>query len=292
MLCFSVMKGFEKPLSSEWEGTPEPRGSELEAIQESLAVAALHRRARMLKGVEIPSLKHYLERQPYDPAPARTLLARHEALTYPFICDFGDVDLEIDEGVFCPTLTSASPFLLRHVDFRRGERVLDAFAGSGAFGVWAALQRGDDVVSFDSSWRAVTCARKNALRNNVESTMEVRYGTLKQVIRGNEVFDLIIANPPLVPGESVDLLGAALFDPGMKATIEFVQALPALLARKGRCYLLTSDIIDRHAYKLDIVALCRQNDLKMSTIAQLNKEYESYRVHKICRRLLPASLFF
>lgn len=263
----------KRPLPGEFEGTLDP----------DLRVADLYRRARARTDVEIPELNGFLAMQPYDQGAARALLAKHEALEYPYHCRFGVAELEIDEGVFCPTLTNASPFLYKSVDFKPGERVLDAFAGSGAFGVNAAL-RGAEVVSFDVSPEAVACAAKNARLNGVAERSAVRLGTLEQTIVPGETFDLIIANPPLVPGEPDRSLETALFDPGLQATTEFIAALPGLLAQNGRCYLLTSDVIERQGYDCDIGELCRSNGLKVSIVAQLHRDYESYRVHKIEHR--------
>lgn len=60
-------------------------------------------------------------------SPAQTLINRHRAISYPYHCRFGEADLEIYDGVFCPTLTKVSPFLLSTIDFRTNEHVLDAF---------------------------------------------------------------------------------------------------------------------------------------------------------------------
>ncbi len=50
----------------------------------------------------------------YDLQPAEKLIAKHEVLSYLYHCTFGGAQLIIDEGVFCPTLTNASPLLLMH----------------------------------------------------------------------------------------------------------------------------------------------------------------------------------
>ena len=257
--------------------------------EQDVGVASLYRRARARTGVAIPALDPYLVRESYDPEPARALIAKHDELTYPYVCTFGGAELEIDEGVFCPTLTNASPFLLTALRVKPGERVLDAFSGSAAFGVHAALC-GADVVAFDTSDLAVRCATKNALLNNVAGNVDVRLGTLNQVVAPDEKFDLIIANPPLIPGEPSDALDAALFDAGLQATVDLIVSLPTHLSRKGRCYLLTSDVIDRNGYTCNISQLCRQSGLKMSIVAQLHRDYESYRVHKIEKRSLLSFL--
>jgi methylase of polypeptide subunit release factors len=280
----------ERPLSGEWEGTLDVRDYGIETIpvdpitpeERDLGIAELYRAARFRTGVSNARLEPFLELQPYDPEPARRLVDKHEALEYPYECAFGAAQLAIDRGVFCPTLTNVSPFLLKQVDFRSGEKVLDAFTGSGAFAVNAALH-GAQAVAYDISPQAVACTQKNAAKNNVGTAVDARLGTLHEAVAADEQFDLVIANPPLIPGDPENPLEAALFDSGLQATQEFVAALPAMLAKGGRCYLSTSDVIDRKDYKVDIARLCGDSGLVMDTVATMHFPYESYRVHKIER---------
>jgi methylase of polypeptide subunit release factors len=218
----------------------------------------------------------------FDDAPVQALLAKHAALPRPFTCRFGVANLLIDEGVFCPTLTNASPLLLQAVDFRAGERVLDVFAGSGAFGINAALRGAATVVTIDIAAQAVACTRKNARRNHVRARVDAREGTMRQRLTKGERFDLIVANPPLLPGEPVTTLGAAVFDPELQATADFIRALPAHLARRGRCYLLTSSVLERCGYDID--RLCVAQSLTSEIVAKADAGYECYRVHKITWR--------
>jgi methylase of polypeptide subunit release factors len=210
------------------------------------------------------------------------LLKKHASLQYPYLCNFGEARLKIEKGVFCPVLTNVSPFLLENVDFRPGERVLDAFAGSGAFGVNAALHNAE-VVAFDNSPQAIRCIQQNAQLNGVSGLIEARLGTLAETIFPGEVFELIIANPPLLDGTPDDRLEAALFDEDLRATKDFITALPQLLSPAGRCYLMTSDIIERDG-KYNINKACTDLSLQVSTVAQLHLSYEGYRVHRITLR--------
>jgi methylase of polypeptide subunit release factors len=215
-----------------------------------------------------------------DTQPADALFTRHD-IQYPYECTFGAATLRIDEGVFCPTFTKASPLLLSTIDYRPDEYVLDAFSGSGAFGVNAALH-GARVVAFDKSERAVKCVRGNAARNRVGDHVDVRHGTFGDTISPDEKFDLIIANPPLLPGEPESELGSAVFDPGLQATIDFIERLPAVLTANGRCYLLTSNVIERCGFNVD--ELCHRHKLKNSIVEQPDFGYEQYRVHRITLR--------
>jgi len=220
----------------------------------------------------------------YDSGPAHALIAKHEALAYPYRCMFGGAQFEIDRGVFCPVLTNASPLLLESIDFRAGDRVLDVFAGSGAFGILAAVH-GADAVTVDIAALAVACTLKNAALNCVESRVDARLGTMVECLAPNEVFDLIIANPPLLPGEPGDVLAAAIFDPQLHATYEFIDELPHHLAPFGRCYLLASDVVERYGHDID--RLCRQRGLESSVVAKADFGYETYRVHRIVREKRP-----
>jgi release factor glutamine methyltransferase len=76
--------------------------------------------------------------------------------------------------------------------------VLDPFTGSGILAIAAALAGARRVTAVDISRRAVACASANARLNGVR-VRAVR-GDLFEPVAG-EGFDLIVANPPYVPGE-------------------------------------------------------------------------------------------
>ena len=290
----------ERPLPGEWEGTlnPEDYGFDViptqgvvptQWVEEERVAASFYRRLQERTGRHIPQLDPLLERvesrrrviDELNHKPAQALIERHD-IEYPYTCTFGDAQLTIDEGVFCPTFTKVSPLLLRAVDFKPGERVLDAFAGSGAFGVNAALHGAATVVSVDISERAVDCIEKNARSNGVQ--IEARLGTLKDQVAKDEKFDLIIANPPLLPGEPTDGITAAVFDEGLQVTLDFIDRLGRNLDRKGRCYLVTSDILER--CKFSVAELCRRAGLRTVAVSSADLGYETYRVHKIEHRQL------
>lgn len=80
-----------------------------------------------------------------------------------------------------------------------GARVLDVFTGSGALAVAAAREGAREVVAVDVSRRALLSARRNARRNGVR--VHTLRGDLFAPVAG-ERFELILANPPYVPGAS------------------------------------------------------------------------------------------
>jgi release factor glutamine methyltransferase len=74
--------------------------------------------------------------------------------------------------------------------------VLDVCTGTGALAI-AAARAGAAATAIDVSRRAVACVRLNARLNGVR--VEPLRGDLLEPVRGRR-FDLIVTNPPYVPG--------------------------------------------------------------------------------------------
>lgn len=83
-----------------------------------------------------------------------------------------------------------------------GARVLDLCAGSGMLGIAAALQGASHVTTVDISRRAAAASKLNAWINGV--TVESRRGDLFEPVGGRR-FDLILSNPPYLPGAVSEL---------------------------------------------------------------------------------------
>ncbi|MBB4662280.1 HemK2/MTQ2 family protein methyltransferase [Conexibacter arvalis] len=86
---------------------------------------------------------------------------------------------------------------MRERGLARGARVLDLFTGSGVLAVVAGLEGASAVTAVDLSRRAVVAARLNGRRNGVR--LRALRGDLFAPVAG-ERFDLIVANPPYLPG--------------------------------------------------------------------------------------------
>ncbi|WP_243719699.1 HemK2/MTQ2 family protein methyltransferase [Actinomadura sp. KC06] len=86
----------------------------------------------------------------------------------------------------------------RGINVPAGARVLELGTGTGAVAV-AAARVGYEVVAVDVSARAVLTARLNALVRDLR--VRVLRGDLFAPVAG-EVFDVILANPPYVPGDA------------------------------------------------------------------------------------------
>lgn len=88
----------------------------------------------------------------------------------------------------------------------RGARILELCAGPAFAGIVAARAHDGELVTVDVMRRAVLNARINAAINRVP--IVALRGDLLSAVAG-ERFDLIIANPPYVPGDDPPTRGAA-----------------------------------------------------------------------------------
>lgn len=155
--------------------------------------------------------------------------------------------IEVDAGVYAPQHDS---WLLRDTLQRSGQvhgrRVLDICTGSGILAIEAALLGAREVVAFDLSPAAVTCARRNAERSGV--AIDVRLGTLRDARRAGP-FDMVVSNPPYVPSDR-PLEGTGperAWDAGADGRVvldELCDLAPELVAPGGTMLIVHSEFSD------------------------------------------------
>lgn len=122
--------------------------------------------------------------------------------------------------------------------------VLDMGSGSGICAVGAA-QWARRVVAVDINPAAVRCTRINALLHQFEDRVEVRQGDLFAPVQG-ERFDLILFNPPYLPGEPRTEFERALW---ANDVIErFAAGLGQHLSADGAALVLLSSIADENSH--------------------------------------------
>jgi release factor glutamine methyltransferase len=109
-------------------------------------------------------------------------------------------------GVFRPRSDSRLLAGLASARVRAGDSVLDPFTGSGILAIACARAGAARVSAVDVSRRAVWCTRLNAALNGVR--LDVRRGDFRGAL-SDERFDLIVANPPYLPGPPSGGRGAA-----------------------------------------------------------------------------------
>lgn len=214
-----------------------------------------------------------------DQTPVRRLLNRHLAHKRPYEVRIDGLTLTMLPRVFCPTYTKTSSFLAEHVQIEPGDHVLDVFSGSGYQGLLAA-GRAATVTCVDWSDDAVRCARINVESNGMADRVTVRKGDLFGPVTGR--YDVVIANPPLLPGVPEDLLGTAVFDPGLGHSKKFIEEVGGHLTDTGRAYLLATDA-HKGSGIFDVLDHAASHGLTARPIAHRRLPYETYTVYELHR---------
>ncbi|MBS2552414.1 methyltransferase [Catenulispora sp. NL8] len=213
-----------------------------------------------------------------DLNPARRLIDRHLEHSEPYAIDIDWLRLTVLPEVFCPAFTKTSAFLAEHVRVEPGESVLDVFSGSGYQGLRVARRAGQ-VTCVDWSEAATACCTANAAVNQVADRVTALTGDLFAPVDGRR-FDVVIANPPLLPGDPATRLESAIFDPDLIHSKRFLEELPEHLTRRGRAYLIATDAhrglgifdVEKHALEAGLLA---------TVLATLPLPYETYTVYKV-----------
>ena len=77
--------------------------------------------------------------------------------------------------------------------------VLELCSGAGQIGLAAGLLSGRDVVLVDASEAACEISVRNAADAGLGGRVEVRHGPMDTVLREDERFALVLADPPYIP---------------------------------------------------------------------------------------------
>ena len=118
--------------------------------------------------------------------------------------DFGGLSIHWDHRVLRPRLWTVEQALWAAKVGRElpAGPVLELFCGAGHIGLLAASRLGRDVVQVDTNPAAVEFARRNAAEAGVRA--DVRERPVAAALEPDELFPLVIADPPWVAHERVD----------------------------------------------------------------------------------------
>lgn len=215
-----------------------------------------------------------------DTIPVQRLLAKHLAHQAPYDQEFHGLQLVIFPEVFNPAYTQVSGFLADHLTVKPGSRVLDMFSGSGSLSFLAARTAGS-VLGVDVSPHAVRCAQYNSELLGLSQKTEFRVAKLWSGVGEQDKFDLIIANPPLLPAIPENWLEMAIADgPDMSTAVKFIQGCGDHLIENGRVLMAFSNACQ--VYFDDPLGFISQTaqeaGLTMSVRAERDVGYKVYRI--------------
>lgn len=134
---------------------------------------------------------------------------------------------------------------LDEAGIRPGAAVLDVGCGTGALSIAAAHLEPRSITAVDVCRRAVWAARVNTVRSGVRA--EIKHGDAFALVAGR-TFDLILANPPYVPGRAERPRGRnRAWDAGLDGRVQLDRLCvnaPLLLAPGGTLLVVHSGLCD------------------------------------------------
>ena len=123
----------------------------------------------------------------------------------PTTCRFGPVDVEYDDRVLVPrpwTLLQSEWAAELALALPSGS-LLELCAGAGHIGLAAAVRAGRDLVQVEADPIAAGYAAANAARAGWGTRTELRVARLEVAVCSDELFPLIVADPPYLRTEEI-----------------------------------------------------------------------------------------
>ena len=152
-------------------------------------------------------------------------------------CDFR---IHPHYGVFSPSRAEYLDLVMQAPLPGRHHCAFDIGTGTGVLAILLAKKGVNQVIATDSSPLAVACAQENVQRLGLEHCVRVQ----KQAFFPDGKADLLICNPPWLPGKVVTSLDAAVYDPDEQMLEGFLQEARAHLEPDGQIWLIMSDLAE------------------------------------------------
>jgi release factor glutamine methyltransferase len=183
---------------------------------------------------------------------------------------YGPLRIMVPAGVFHPGIYFSTPIMLRFLKCAglAGKTVLDIGTGSGALGLFAALQ-GGLVTAIDINPAAVEAARGNALLNGLPER-PTQGGKYFQALQSDlfdavppQIFDYILINPPFYAAQPKDAADHAFYaGPELEYFRKLFRQMPAYMGPDTLVWMILSEdcdfntistLADQHGIELPVV---------------------------------------
>lgn len=168
------------------------------------------------------------------------------------------LDFTMFPETFNPNYAKAALLLLDNLGVRKGDVVLDPFAGCGADAIFAVREGAARAVAIEKHELPFLCASYNAYMLGKDS-VDVRKGDLfdpLHPVEEDKSFSLVVANPPFRDMKSefdkgpdwyyraMRNIDAAIKDPGYRTLTRFFTEVGSWMAPEGRIRMVFSDVGD------------------------------------------------
>jgi predicted RNA methylase len=153
-------------------------------------------------------------------------------------------------GVFAPIRGEYVELVAREADHvgLAGRTAFDIGTGTGVLAFVLARRGASQVVATDAEERAVACARDNALRLGLGAVVDVQRVDAGSPFPPGSA-DLLVCNPPWIPVAVTTQPDRAVFDPGGRFLLRFLEGVPSHLEPGGFAWLVLSDLAERLALR-------------------------------------------
>ena len=178
--------------------------------------------------------------------------------------------------------------LLDSIDASSKDKMLEIGTGTGIIAL-ACAQKGAKVICSDINPFAIELVKKNRElnKNQISGSIEIRKGSLFEVVKHNETFNLIIFNPPYLTTRQDEQVDNGWFDKavaggktGLDTTIPFLSKLSEYLTNSGKAFTILSTQSPREPFN----QILRDHHLKTTIINSLSFTDETIEVHKITKK--------
>ena len=142
-------------------------------------------------------------------------------------------------GVFSP-LRSEYLDLIAKTPLPSAELAFDIGTGTGVIAALLLMRGVKHVIATDSSDVALQCAHDNLQRLTLSSRVQFQMTDVFPQGQAN----LIVCNPPWLPGKATSLLEQAIYDPDSRMLRTFLSGVLAHLAPGGEAWLVLSDLAE------------------------------------------------
>ncbi|UOD51125.1 methyltransferase [Orrella daihaiensis] len=143
-------------------------------------------------------------------------------------------------GVFAPTRHEYLDLVMQAELPSPCDTAVDVGTGTGVLAMLLAKRGIQQVIATDVNPAALACATDNVHRANLHTQITILDCDL--IPEGK--FDLIVCNPPWLPGAASGPLEAAIYDPQHRMLQGFLNAVGAHLQPNGQAWLILSDLAE------------------------------------------------
>ncbi len=148
--------------------------------------------------------------------------------------------IHVPHGVYSPIRGEYLPLLLQAPLPAGAQLAFDIGTGSGVLAALLLQQGVPRVVATDLNPRVLAAARDNLVRLGLIERAELLARDLFPEGRA----DLIVCNPPWLPAKPTSLIEQAVYDPGHRMLLGFLNGVRAHLRPGGEAWLIMSDLAE------------------------------------------------